>query len=590
MKTRLIAAVVAATAALSFSAATQAADQTDTKSYKVGKIEKANELIGRNVINQQDEKIGDIADFVVDLESGRILYTLVSSGGFLGVGDTLSAVPPGMFRAAEGGNRFVLNVDKQKLRDAPKFTTERGENLADAAFVREVHSYYQQPAAWIGTGGQAKLGNVHRASKLLKMEVKNTRDEAIGSVQNLAADRSAQRVLYVILDPARTLDEGAGFHYALPPMALTASTDKGTLVANLDKTKVSSAPRFKPGNWEEITAPAYAENVYRFYGKQLYTEGELISPTGREDLRQNTRPPSEIRGDDADRDNRDNNRRNRNRERQEQRRSERREGRAATAATTAAAGDNAYGPIIGAESLMGWEVQAAGGKKLGTLTDLIVDLESGRLLYGVIDEKGLGARDNHAVAPGAFRNVRESDKLIIAEFGERKLADAPTVPRARNEFAAPSFVENVYRFYGEQPWWMDRSPTPTGREGTGKFGNVHRASDLSGMNVENASGENLGKVHNTMVDLPDGRVAFVLLAPKGAGRDEFVVLPPMALTLNSEGRSLVTNLDTDKLASAPKVARNQLNKLDDASFASEVYRYYGKDTWWSGGTSPTGRE
>jgi hypothetical protein len=219
-----------------------------------------------------------------------------------------------------------------------------------------------------------------------------------------------------------------------------------------------------------------------------------------------------------------------------------------------------------------------------------MDLESGRLLYGVLDERGVGVRDNYAVAPGAFRDVREDQKIIVAEFGQRKLADAPTVPRARNEYAAPNFVKNVYTFYDEQPWWVDRSPEPTGRESAGKFGNVHRTSDLSGMNVQNSSGETLGKVQNTMVDLADGRIAFVLLDPKGARAGEFIALPPMALTLDSDGRNLVTNLDGNRLETAPRVARADLNKLDDASFAAEIYRFHGKDMWWQGRNAPTGRE
>jgi sporulation protein YlmC with PRC-barrel domain len=230
---------------------------------------------------------------------------------------------------------------------------------------------------------------------------------------------------------------------------------------------------------------------------------------------------------------------------------------------------------------------------LGTLRDLVFDLESGRLLYGIVDEAGLGvgARDNYAVAPGAFRRVNETDKVIIAEFGTKKLGDAPNVPRNRDEYTSPTFIGNVYRFYGEQPWWTDRSPEPTGRNAAvGRFGNVHRASDMLGMQIQNVNGEDLGRVHNVMVDLPDGRIGYVLLAPRTAGRDAdgFIALPPMAVTVGNEGKTLVTNLEGDKLQTAPRVTRNELNKLDDAGFAANVYRFHGKDAWWRG--TATGRD
>jgi sporulation protein YlmC with PRC-barrel domain len=177
----------------------------------------------------------------------------------------------------------------------------------------------------------------------------------------------------------------------------------------------------------------------------------------------------------------------------------------------------------------------------------------------------------------------------VAEFGAKKLNEAPVVPRDRAEYASPSFGAKVYDFYGEQPWWIDRNPSATGRDaGSGKFGNVHRTSDLIGMKIENSSGEDLGKVQNVMVDLPDGRVGYVMLSPRAAGRGgDLIAFPPMAITMGSNDRTLVTGLSADKLQSAPRVSRDDLDKLDDVSFANEVYRFYGKDVWWRGAT---GRE
>ena len=575
MKKQTLLAALLTGAALNLTTGAFAADRIErvpgresNRAYRVGKIEKANDLIGRNVVNRQDEKIGDVSDFVVDLESGRILYTLVSSGGFLGVGDHQSAVPAQMLRAsADGQNELVLDVNKEKLKGAPRFNNERAENLNNAGYVREVYSYYDRPIGWL-RGDEVKLKNVQRASKLLKAEVNNNAGERIGRIANMATDIGSGRVVYVVLNPTRALDEG-GHLYAVPPMTLKPAQDDGKFIAEFDEKRLATAPKFQPGNWQEITAPSYAGNVYQFYSKQLYTENDEVLRGARADTEEQTR--------EARREARD-------------RQAERRD---AQAGKTASAGDNAFGPIIGAEALMGWQVQAPGGGKLGTLKDLVFDLESGRLLYGVVDDAGLGVagRDNYAVAPSAFRRINEANKVIVADFGARKLADAPAMPRNREEYIAPSFVGNIYRFYGEQPWWTDRTPEPTGRDANaGKFGNVHRASDLIGMKVQNVNGEDLGRVHNVMVDLPDGRIGYVLLAPRTAGRDAdgFIALPPMAVTVNSDGKTLTTNLEGDKLQTAPRITRNELSKLDDASFAANVYRFYGKDTWWRG--TATGRE
>src|SRR5438034_11268954 len=76
---------------------------------------KASELIGMTVKNRQDEKVGDIKDLIVDLHSGRVAYAVLSSGGILGIGNKLVAVPARSFEYSEADKKLVLNVDKETL-------------------------------------------------------------------------------------------------------------------------------------------------------------------------------------------------------------------------------------------------------------------------------------------------------------------------------------------------------------------------------------------------------------------------------------------------------------------------------------------
>src|ERR1700744_991990 len=55
---------------------------------------KYSDLKGLTVQNQENEKLGKVQDFAVDLKSGRIVEVIVSTGGFMGVDSTLTAVPP----------------------------------------------------------------------------------------------------------------------------------------------------------------------------------------------------------------------------------------------------------------------------------------------------------------------------------------------------------------------------------------------------------------------------------------------------------------------------------------------------------------
>jgi len=87
----------------------------------ISKVNKATSLIGMDVRNAQNEKLGEIKDLVVDLHSGKIGYAVLSVGGFLGIGDKYIAVPPGAFSVAPDQQRVVLNADKARIQNAPGF-------------------------------------------------------------------------------------------------------------------------------------------------------------------------------------------------------------------------------------------------------------------------------------------------------------------------------------------------------------------------------------------------------------------------------------------------------------------------------------
>ncbi len=50
-------------------------------------------LDDNKVISSDGEDIGKIKDIMLDVGSGRIAYVVLSSGGFLGIGDKLLAIP-----------------------------------------------------------------------------------------------------------------------------------------------------------------------------------------------------------------------------------------------------------------------------------------------------------------------------------------------------------------------------------------------------------------------------------------------------------------------------------------------------------------
>ena len=78
---------------------------------RLGPSEKATDLLGKEIKNSQDEKWGKLDELAIDLEAGRIVEAILSSGGVLGVGDTQVAVPPGILHWDSANHVIHLDAD-----------------------------------------------------------------------------------------------------------------------------------------------------------------------------------------------------------------------------------------------------------------------------------------------------------------------------------------------------------------------------------------------------------------------------------------------------------------------------------------------
>jgi sporulation protein YlmC with PRC-barrel domain len=103
---------------------------------------------GAQVHNFAGEQLGKVDDFVLDFDSGRIAFVIVSVGGFLGFGDKLFAVPWDLFSTRKDHHEFFLDVEKQMLLDAPGFERSAWPDMGDPSWAAKVHAHFAQKPYW----------------------------------------------------------------------------------------------------------------------------------------------------------------------------------------------------------------------------------------------------------------------------------------------------------------------------------------------------------------------------------------------------------------------------------------------------------
>ena len=81
-------------------------------------------------------------------------FFVLSSGGFLGFGNNLYAIPweAASFTLDEDQElQCRLKVPKAKFESAPLYKDAEWKRMSDPVFVQEVYGYYSVPVYWRGT-------------------------------------------------------------------------------------------------------------------------------------------------------------------------------------------------------------------------------------------------------------------------------------------------------------------------------------------------------------------------------------------------------------------------------------------------------
>ena len=109
-------------------------------------------IIGSKVINLKGETLGKIENLVVDVDTGKIVYAVLESGGFLGIGDKLFPVPWGSLAALPSEGIFFLNQSKEQMEKAPAFDKKDLPNMGDIRWGADVFKYYGAPSGYAQRG------------------------------------------------------------------------------------------------------------------------------------------------------------------------------------------------------------------------------------------------------------------------------------------------------------------------------------------------------------------------------------------------------------------------------------------------------
>jgi len=91
------------------------------------------------------EKVGEIDHLMIDKLSGRVIYAVMSFGGFLGLGHSHYPVPWGALKYDTSLGGFRTTITEEQLRDAPAFSDD---SWGDRDWETVTHRHYGVEPYW----------------------------------------------------------------------------------------------------------------------------------------------------------------------------------------------------------------------------------------------------------------------------------------------------------------------------------------------------------------------------------------------------------------------------------------------------------
>jgi sporulation protein YlmC with PRC-barrel domain len=118
--------------------------------------------------------------------------------------------------------------------------------------------------------------------------------------------------------------------------------------------------------------------------------------------------------------------------------------------------------VLAAGTLVGNHVRNPAGDDLGSIEEIMLDLERGRIAYAVLSFGGfLGIGDKLFAIPWSALRIDRGEHEFTLDMNREALDNAPGFDKHHwPDMADPVFGRKVHKHYGRTPYWEGTVETP----------------------------------------------------------------------------------------------------------------------------------
>lgn len=242
-----------------------------------GMLIRSSTLSGYDFVNEDGQVSGNIADYLVDVSTGNILFAFVEYGGLLDIGDKNLVMPLSAFRMGDG--QLILNFNEQELQNFP----DVGDNWPDVStpdWDTDVSNFWRNlginPGVAVTTNSITDTGSVTGTGGSNVMWLNDMTGYSLadlgsgaGTIQDTLIDLSRSRIKYILFDFGTGTNESP---YIIPYSALDVQNIGNNQIAfnsNIDATVLQTAPRYDVNLYpnDQVLTQDFSTEIDQFWAE-----------------------------------------------------------------------------------------------------------------------------------------------------------------------------------------------------------------------------------------------------------------------------------------------------------------------------------
>ncbi|MEO8044068.1 MAG: PRC-barrel domain-containing protein [Spartobacteria bacterium] len=221
---------------------------------------RSSNLIGADLYNATGEDIGQVNDVVFDENSGGMMHAVLAAGGFIGIGDKLTAVNWNAINVKknnDGKIKVTTTLDKAKLT-AEKSYDKSGWKGSDKSWMQQLPE----------TAGK----KIVRMSDVDDAKLFDKTGTHIGEIEDVIVDTKSGKAAYAVVSFDDEFIKKGDDMMTMIPWSLVRQSEKDRpgFVLHADKAKIEAGTFFDEKNWPDMHDMTWNKQVYDHYAVSPY--------------------------------------------------------------------------------------------------------------------------------------------------------------------------------------------------------------------------------------------------------------------------------------------------------------------------------